>query len=108
MISMRRKVTKKIVTDKILLPLIKKMMELMFTGNYAPLKIREMANNEWGFRTPKGKKLGRSTIYRIFTNTFYYGMYEYPLGSGNTIKSNSSSAAKAARARRPIFSISWA
>ena len=73
---------KKIVSDKILLPLIKKMMELMLTGNYAPLKIRDMANNEWGFRTPKGKKLGRSTIYRLFTNTFYYGMYEYPLGSG--------------------------
>lgn len=57
-------------------------MELMLTGNYGPLKIRELANEEWGFRTPKGKKLGRSTIYRIFTNTFYYGMYEYPLGSG--------------------------
>jgi DNA invertase Pin-like site-specific DNA recombinase len=73
---------KKIISDKILLPLIKKMMELMLTGNYAPLKIRDMANNEWGFRTPKGKKLGRSTIYRLFTNTFYYGTYEYPLGSG--------------------------
>lgn len=73
---------KKIESDKVRLPLIRKMMELMLTGTYAPLQIREIATNEWGYRTPKGKKLGRSTIYRIFTNTFYYGMYEYPLGSG--------------------------
>jgi site-specific DNA recombinase len=73
---------KKIVSDKVRLPLIRKMMELMLTGTYGPLQIREIATNEWGYRTPKGKKMGRSTIYRIFTNTFYYGMYEYPLGSG--------------------------
>ena len=74
---------KTIETDKERLPLIRKMIDLMLTGNYSPLKIREIATNEWGFRTPKGKKVGRSTIYRFFTNTFYYGKYEYPFKSGN-------------------------
>ena len=79
---------KTIKSDPERLPLIRKMMDLMLTGTYPPLKIREIATNEWGYRTPKGKKLGRSTIYRIFTNTFYYGMYEYPIGSGRWYKGN--------------------
>ena len=73
---------KTIESDTERLPLIRKMIELMLTGVYSPLEIREIATNEWGFRTPTGKKVGRSTIYRFFTNTFYYGMYEYPLRSG--------------------------
>jgi site-specific DNA recombinase len=73
---------KTIESDTERLPLIRKMVELMLTGVYSPLEIREIATNEWGFRTPEGKKVGRSTIYRFFTNTFYYGKYEYPLGSG--------------------------
>ncbi len=75
--------SRKIKTDHERLPLIKKMLQLMLTGNYAPLKIREIATDEWGYRTPEGKKMGRSTIYRILSNTFYYGAYEYPIGSGN-------------------------
>ena len=74
---------RKIKTDPERLPLIKKMLDLMLTGNYTPLKIREIATNEWGYRTPEGKKMGRSTIYRILSNPFYYGAYEYPIGSGN-------------------------
>lgn len=74
--------SKKIHSDPDRLPLIKKMMDLMLTGNYTPPKILEIATNEWGFRNPKGKKISKSTIYRIFTNTFYYGSYEFPLKSG--------------------------
>jgi len=77
---------KTIESDKERLPILRRMIDLMLTGNYTPLKIRDIATNEWGFRTPKGKKIGRSTVYRFFTNTFYYGMYEYPLKSGNWFK----------------------
>ncbi len=31
---------------------------------------------------PNGKKMSRNTIYYIFTNTAYYGIFEYPKGSG--------------------------
>jgi predicted metal-binding protein len=58
------------------------MFVLMLSGAYSPLKIRDVATREWGFRTPDGKILGRSTIYRILSNPFYYGAYEYPIGSG--------------------------
>ncbi|TKJ35666.1 MAG: hypothetical protein CEE38_13715 [Planctomycetes bacterium B3_Pla] len=62
---------------------VKKMWELMLAGNYTPPKILNIANNKWGFRTAHGRPLSRSTIYRTFTNPFYYGWFEYPVGSGN-------------------------
>ncbi|HUC89087.1 MAG TPA: recombinase family protein [Candidatus Paceibacterota bacterium] len=73
---------KKIQSDTERLALIKKMFELMLTGNYSTQQILHKANDEWGFRTPKGKEMSKSTIYRMFTNTFYYGKYEFPIGSG--------------------------
>ncbi len=77
---------KNIDSDPEALLLIRKMFDLMLTGNYNPMKIREIATNEWGYRTPMGNKLGRSTIYNMFANTFYYGAFEYPLESGNWYK----------------------
>ena len=74
--------TKQILPDPERFDLVRKMVDLMLTGNYGPLKIREIANEEWGFKMPSGKKLGRSTIYTIFTNPVYYGMFEYPKRSG--------------------------
>jgi DNA invertase Pin-like site-specific DNA recombinase len=66
--------------------LIRNMWELMLTGSYSPLAIREIANKKWGFRTVHCNPLSRSAIYRIFTNPFYYGYFEYPKGSGNLYK----------------------
>jgi len=72
-----------IVKDPQRFDLIKKMWQLMLTGRYSPPEILEIANNKWGFRTAHGKMLSRSGIYRIFTNPFYYGWFEYPRSSGN-------------------------
>ncbi|MCD6192639.1 MAG: recombinase family protein [Candidatus Aminicenantes bacterium] len=77
---------REIVKDPERFELVKKMWEMMLTGNYTPPKIAAIANNEWGFITPKGKPLLRSTIYRLFTNPFYYGWFEYPVRSGNWYK----------------------
>lgn len=74
---------KNIDSDPEALLIIRKMFDLILTGNYNPMKIREIATNEWGYRTPQGNKIGRSTIYNMFANTFYYGAFEYPMGSGN-------------------------
>lgn len=62
--------------------LVRKMWDLMLTGNYTPQKIRKIANSEWGFRTPKTKRdggveLANSVIYKMFTNLFYTGMFEW-------------------------------
>ena len=73
------KENKIIIKDPERFNLVRKMWDLMLTGNYTPPKILEIANNEWGFRTRKfkrkgGNPLSRSAIYKIFTNLFYAGI----------------------------------
>ena len=70
--------------------LVRKMWDMMLTGNYTVPKLLGIVNNEWGFRTPKtkrdgGKELSLSGIYRIFTNIFYTGnfMWSRKLYQGN-------------------------
>lgn len=71
-----------IVEDPERFELVRKMWDLMLTGSYSPKKIVDIANDEWGFRTRKmkrigGKPLGYSTIYRIFNNRFYTGQISH-------------------------------
>jgi len=73
---------KVIVKDPQMFGLIRKCWDLMLTGKYTPVEIREIANTAWGFRTKRGTPLGRSSIHNIFRNPFYRGIYEYPKGSG--------------------------
>jgi site-specific DNA recombinase len=36
-----------------------------------------------GFKTKTGKRLSLANVYLIIRNTFYYGEFEYPVGSGD-------------------------
>ncbi len=74
---------KTVLPDPERFDLVRKMFDAMLIGKHNPLQILKMANEEWGFRSAKGKKLSRSNIYNLFSRPFYYGEYEYPLGSGN-------------------------
>ncbi len=78
----KEKGEKEIIKDPLRFPLVKKMWDLILTGNYTPPQILKEANEKWGYRTLQRKKIGgtplsRSTIYQIFTNPFYYGWFEY-------------------------------
>ena len=71
-----------IVEDKERFMLVRKMWDLMLTGNYTPQQIRQIANKEWGFRTPKTKRdggveLANSVMYKMFTNIFYTGAFTW-------------------------------
>lgn len=71
--------TKTIVRDPIHFPLVRKMFELMLSGAYGPKQIAIIARDEWGFQTPKkrrigGKPLAMSSIYKILSNPFYAGI----------------------------------
>lgn len=79
----KKKGEKEIIEDPERFDLTRKMFDLMLTGNYTPPKILDIATNEWGLRSKYENKISRSTIYRIFTDTFYYGSFEYPKKSGN-------------------------
>ena len=78
----RREITK----DPERFELVNRMWEMMLSGNYTPPRIAHIANASWGFKTPYGRPLPRSSIYNLFTNPFYYGWFEYPKGTGNWYK----------------------
>src|SRR5580698_2146818 len=66
------------------------MWDLMLTGSYTPVQILNKANRQWGFRTPGRKREGEkelatSTIYKLFTNIFYTGLFEW---AGSTYRGN--------------------
>ncbi len=63
--------------------LVKKMFEMVLSQKYSVLQVLKIANDEWKFKTKEGKKLGRSTWYRMLTNPVYAETFEYPLKSGN-------------------------
>jgi site-specific DNA recombinase len=75
-----------LVRDPERFPLVRRMWNLMLTGRYTPPMVLRIANREWGFKTRMmhkegGKPLARSAIYRLFTDPFYHGWFEYPKGS---------------------------
>jgi site-specific DNA recombinase len=75
------KENKIILNDPERFHLIRKMWDLMLTGNYTPPKILDIANKKWGFRTKKFKRMGgnemsKSGIYKIFTSLFYAGIIQ--------------------------------
>jgi hypothetical protein len=71
--------TKTIVKDPVHFPLVRKMFDLMLTGAYTPFQIALIARDEWGFLTPKRRKIGgvplaMSSIYKMLSNPFYAGV----------------------------------
>ncbi len=61
---------------------VRKMWDMMVSGKYTPQQIKNIANNEWGFRTPKhkrvgGKELSNSLIYKLFSSIFYTSMFNW-------------------------------
>lgn len=73
---------KTIVPDPERFDLCRKLIDMMLTGTYSPPRLLEIATKEWGMTGQRGKKISRSNIYNLFTRTFYYGEFEYPVGSG--------------------------
>lgn len=72
---------KEIIIDKERFALVRKMWDLMLSGKHNPQSIWEIANKEWGLTTRHGNKIARSSVYRIFSDPFYYGEFEYPKGT---------------------------
>ncbi len=78
---------KTILCDPERYPIIRKAWDCMLTGTYSVMQILRLLNDEWGYRTPQHRRIGgkpmtKSHIYKMFTDTFYYGEFEYPLNSG--------------------------
>lgn len=71
--------TKTIIKDPVHFPIVRRIFDLMLSGAYSPKQIALMARDEWGFRTPKRKRIGgrplaMSSVYKMLSNPFYAGL----------------------------------
>lgn len=65
-------------------PIIKKMFEKVAYEKWSGRKLYNWLKFDINFRTANGKKgIALGNIYLILQNPFYYGVFEYPLKSGN-------------------------
>jgi DNA invertase Pin-like site-specific DNA recombinase len=62
-------------------PVIKEMFEKVANENYSGRKICKWLK-EIKFKSRGNKDVTLGNIYRLLRMTFYYGVFEYPLGSG--------------------------
>ena len=67
--------TRTIVPDPERFPIVRRMWNYMLSGTYSPPSVLELATNEWGLRTRKGKRRGGgplaySAVYQLFNNPF--------------------------------------
>lgn len=70
-----------IIPDPERFPLVRRMWDMALTGMYSVEQIRQVANNDWGFRTKQSKRQGGSPLskgvmYKMFRHPFYYGVIE--------------------------------
>ena len=80
--------TRVILRDPDRFPLVRRMWDILLSGKHSVPAVLRIANDEWGYRTPKRRKggdmpLSMSGIYKIFHNPFYTGRFEYPRNSGH-------------------------
>ena len=64
-------------------PIIRKIFERVAYEKWSGRKLFHWLKFELNFKTKGGKSLSLSNIFLIIQNTFYYGTFEYPRGSGN-------------------------
>lgn len=72
---------KVITVDPERAPIIKRLYEMSAEG----VSGKKLLNwlDSVGFKTRTGKSLSLSGLFRILSNTYYYGKFEWPIGSGN-------------------------
>ena len=74
--------TKTIINDPERFDLVRRIWDLMLTGNYSVPQILDIANNDWGFIQYKKRRMGgcplsRSSLYKMLTSLFYAGIFEF-------------------------------
>lgn len=71
------------IIDTVRAPVIKQMFEKVGYEGWSGRKVYNWLKHDIDFRTENNIHLSLGNLYKIFANTFYYGKFEYPIGSGN-------------------------
>lgn len=75
----------KVLIDPVRAPIIRQAFEKVANGETTGRMLYKWMK-EVGFMGLKGRPMVLSSIYRMLQNTYYFGMFEYPSGSGNWIR----------------------
>ncbi len=78
--------SKRVLLDPVRSPIIKEMFEKVAYENYSGRDLLTWLNREKNFVTKTGKRISLSMIFLILKDTYYYGEFEYPEGSGKWYK----------------------
>lgn len=72
------------IIDPVRAPVIKQIFEKVGYEHWSGRKVYHWLKFELNFKSPtSGKNLSLGNIYRILQNSYYSGIFEYPVGSGN-------------------------
>lgn len=66
--------------------IIREMFEKIGYDNWSAFKVYNWLTNEVNFKTVNNKPLSKGNFYLLIKNSFYYGYFEYPVGSGQWYK----------------------
>lgn len=72
-----------VIVDPMRAPIIKQMFEKVGNEQWSGRKVYAWLKYEVKLKTVTGKYLSLGNIYLLLKKTFYYGIFEYPVGSGN-------------------------
>jgi len=62
--------------------IIRQIFEKMAHEKWSGRKIHAWLKFDLDFKTHRGKHLSIGNVFKILNNTFYYGRFEFPIGSG--------------------------
>jgi DNA invertase Pin-like site-specific DNA recombinase len=74
--------SKRVLIDEKTAPIVKEMFEKVAYEDWSGRTIYNWLVNEKNFKTKNDKRLSLSRIYTMLKDTYYYGEFEYPVGSG--------------------------
>ncbi len=74
---------KRVLVDEVRAPIIKEIFEKVAYEDWSGRDLLVWLNTKKNFTTRSGKRIALSAIYTILKDTYYYGEFEYPIGSGN-------------------------
>ena len=72
-----------IIQDPQRAPIVRQVFEKVAFQQWSGRKIYHWLRFDLNFKTISNHNLSVSNIYRLLTNTLYYGVFEYPRDSGN-------------------------
>jgi site-specific DNA recombinase len=72
-----------VIPDPIRSPIVRQIFEKFGQDGWSGRKVHRWLEREMKFTTKNGKRFMPSNIYLMLRNPFYYGVYEYPRGSGS-------------------------